>query len=64
MIKFIEDNFKDGGKDSEDNRIRTAFIKSLDLSEIPDKEDEEIITITFKDIDDPSKIDDFTSLTS
>jgi hypothetical protein len=31
---------------------------------LPEKEDKDTIKITFRDIDDPSQIDDFTSLTS
>lgn len=59
MEKFIDDNFKDGGKDSSDNRLRTAFIKAMDVDGIPDKEESsDKIKITFKDIDDPSQLSD------
>ena len=65
MQKFIDDNFMDDGKNTKDDRIRTAFIKSMDIKDIPDKEEEEDsekIKITFKDIDDPSQLSDPTNI--
>lgn len=58
MKKFVDSKFEDGGKDSKDSQLRTAFIRAMQIDGIPDKEDDKDgdeekkkIKITFYDSD-------------
>ena len=63
MKKWVDNEFAEINKDSKDELPVQAFWKALSL--LPEKEDnKDVIKITFRDIDDPSQINDFTSLTS
>ena len=62
MKKWIDNEFAEINKDSKDELPVQAFWKALSL--LPEKEDnKDTIKITFKDIDDPSKIKNFEELT-
>lgn len=54
MKKFVDSKFEDGGKDTKDNQLRTAFIRAMQIDGIPDKDDskeQKKVKITFYDSD-------------